>query len=251
MADKDVQYEASNIFGLNSNFKGSGSTTDGTSTNPQVQDELGNVSCERVIQDRTDYTWSGQYCGSDFVGDLGTFLTEFGNVQNGKLVDSVSITFTSADYVSIDVNGHNHDVNAHEAGLAVGYCDVSDFLPHEIGESFASFTGFGVPDFGVTLGDNATPSGATVTFSFGTHDDKVDESGDHFVGKNITPRAELTIDFVGIPTSNTTTLLDADWVANTNDMLGCVTDTVSQSDSNTDVDTFALTAHAHPALATA
>lgn len=249
MADASIDLQASNLFSLNSNFKTSTSGTSETSNNVTVMDELGNVSCERNIFDITSYSQSAGYCGSDFIGDLGTFLTEFGNVQGGKIVTGVTVNMTAGEYCTIDVEGHNHDQNAHAAGLNIGYADVSDFMPHELTEAFNAWNGFGVPDFGVTVGSDASPASATVTFAM-NHVDQMDEAGKHLVGKNITPRCELSMDFSGIPTSNTTTLLDADFAANTNTMLGAIADSVDSNDSNSEFDTFALVAHAHTSLAT-
>ena len=86
--------------------------------------------------------------------------------------------------------------------------------------------------------------------SFGSHNDIVDEQGQHLAGRNITPRAELSIDFEGIPTSSTKALLNADFNSNINAMLGAIADTIDKNDSNTEFDTFNATAHAHTTLAT-
>lgn len=250
MADATIDLQASNLFSLHANFKTTGSTTSVPLTTAAANDELGNVACQRNIADMTNYTQNAVYCGSDFITDLGTFLTKFGDVQGSKVVAGLNINMTAAGYVTVDITGHNHGTNAHAAGLTMGYADVSDFLPHEVGEAFASWDGFGVPDFGITLGDNASPSSASVSFSM-DHKDAQDEEGAHLVGKNITPRCELSMDFQGIPTSNTATLLEADFGALTNDMLVPLVDSVDSSDSNADFDTFSFTAHANPLLATA
>lgn len=250
MADATIDLQASNLFSLGANFKTSSSGTSVQSNNVTVMDEKGNVSCETNIFDITSYSQSAGYCGSDFVADLGTFLTQFGDAQGSKCVTGLTINMTAGEYCTIDVEGHNHASNAHAAGLTLGYADVSDFLPHEVAEAFAAWNGFGVPDFGVTLGDNASPSSATVSFAM-NHVDQVDEQGQHLVGKNITPRCELSMDLSGIPTSNTTTLLDADFGANTNDMLDAVADSTDTNDSNSEFDTFSFVAHAHTSLAVA
>lgn len=250
MADAVIDLQSTNLFGLGANFKTQSSGTSDTSTNVTVTDELGNVSCERNIEDIINYSQSAQYCGDDFIGDLGTFLTQFGNVQNSKLVTGLTINMTAGDYCTVDIEGHNHDTNPHEAGLTVGYADVSDFLPHELTEAFNGWDGFGVPGFGVTVGANASPNSATATFSV-NHVDQIGEDGQHLVGKNITPRCELSMDFNGVPTSNTKPLLNADFAANTNAMLGAITDDTDANDSNSEFDTFAFTAHAHTNLAVA
>lgn len=250
MADAAVVIEASNLFSLAAAFKTQSSGTTEESNGVTVLDEFGNVSCERVITDITTYTQSSQYCGTDFITDLGDFLLKFGDVHGGKCLTGLTVNMTAGEYCSVDMEGHNHTANAHAAGLTLGYADVSDFLPHEITEAFVAWNGFGVPDFGITVGADASPSSATATFSM-THVDQIDEQGAHLVGKNITPRCELTIDFSGIPTSNTFTLLDVDFAANTNNMLGALTDSTDANDANTEFDSFSLTAHAHTDLETA
>jgi len=268
MADAVVDYQASSIFGLGANFHCQASTTSTPSTPSTAMDNVGNVECETITTDITSYSQEAMYCGSDFMGDFvdtsGTpvsFLENFGCTFNSKLVDSISINMTKGEKCTVSISGHNHDTNPHDGGatptgatradaLALGIADVSDFLPHEVAEAFNGWDGFGVPDFGITTGDNATPASASVTFSFGTHADEVDEAGKHFVGKNITPKCELSMEFTGVPTSNTAALLNTDFDGNTNDMLGCVVDSVDLSDGNTSADTFAFVAHAYTDLAT-
>jgi hypothetical protein len=250
MADAAVNLEASNLFGLHANFNTTASTTSVVETNVAVNDEVGNVECQRNIADITNYTQSASYCGSDFVADMGTFLTKFGDLQTIGVVTGLTVNMTASGYVTIDITGHQHATNAHAAGLTLGYADVSDFFPHEVGEAFEAWDGFGVPDFGVTLGADSSFASASVTFSM-NHVDQMDEAGDHLVGKNITPRCELSADFVGVPTSNTAALLEADFDANTNDMLVPLVDSTDTNDSNSDFDTFAFAAHANTDLAIA
>ena len=251
MADAVVALEAENLFGLPSGFNTSASTTNVVETNVAVNDEVGNVECQRNIADITNYTQNASYCGSDFVGDLATFLTQFGNFQTIGVVTGLTINMSAGEYVTVDITGHQHAANAHAAGLTLGYADVSDFLPHEAGEAFVAWDGFGIPsEYSVTVGANSSASSASVSFTM-SHTDQMDESGDHLVGKNITPRCELSMDFVGIPTSNTPTLLEADFDVNTNDMLVPLVDSTDTNDSNSDFDTFAFAAHANTDLATA
>lgn len=254
MADATIDLQASNLFSLGAEFKTQSSGTNTATTNVLVQDETGNVSCETNIQDIINYSQSAQYCASgtaDFVGDLGTFLTQFGNVQNSKVVTGLTINMTAGEYCSIDIEGHNH-INAHTAGLDLGYADVSDFLPHELTESFYQWDGFGVPDFRiVTTSGGASPVSATVTFAM-NHVDQIDEEGQHLVGKNITPRCELSMEFSGI-IDNTdlsgVTSIEGDLRANTNAMLTPYADSKDSNDSNSDFDSFSFTAHAHTTLA--
>ena len=250
MADASVALEATNLFGLPASFNTTSSTTNVVETNVAVNDEVGNVECQRNISDITNYTQSASYCGSDFVGDMGTFLTKFGDVQTIGVVTGLSISLSASGYVTIDITGHQHAANAHSAGLTLGYADVSDFFPHETGEAFLAWDGFGIPDdYDITVGATSSASSASVSFSM-NHVDQADESGDHLVGKNITPRCELSMDFVGIPTSNTAALLEGDFDNATSDMLSPLVDSLDTNDSNSDFDTFAFTAHANTDLAT-
>lgn len=258
MAEPVVALEATNLFGLPAGFNTIDSSTSLKKTNVQALDEVGNVACQRSVGEQTEYSQTANYCGTDFVTDLDTFLTKFGDVQNSKVVTGLTISMTAGGYATVQVTGHNHGTHAHAAGLGTGYADVSDFLPHNAAvvspahpaEPFYAWDGFGVPNFGVTTGDDATPASASVTFSM-THVDINDENGDHFSGKNITPKCELKMDFEGIPTSNTATLLETDFGVHIGDMLTPLVDSTDSSDSNSKFDTFSFTAHANPLLATA
>jgi len=251
MADAVVDLQATNIFGLNANFNTSGSTTTPTKTRTEVLDESGNVACARLVGDIEEVTQSGiMYCGTDFVGDLATFLTTFGDVQNDWLVTAINISMTAGAPATMDITGHNHVTNAHVTGVSIGQADVSDFLPHEVTEAFAAWDGNNVPDFGITLGTTATPSSATVGFAM-NHVDTPDTNGDHFVGKNTTPRCTLSMDFSGIPTSSTAAALEVDLKANTNNMLDPLVMPVALSDSNTAHDTSSFTCEANADLITA
>lgn len=347
MADAIISLEASKgIFCLYTEFKSETVTVTKPTTNVAVNSRVGDVSCERNIEDITTYSQTVKYCGSDLVGDLGLLLTAFGGTfeysdpqgypgvitvagagepgydgdyeyaalystatklaygkdNNNKLVGydifsggweildnsgfpismytnpsadylppetgwvvasggsspaptisydgfgdvcltGLTINMNAGDYCSVEVAYHNHEINPHILG-DTSWADVSDFLPHEVGEAFEGWDGFGVPDFGITNGADSSPASATATFSM-NHVEQIDEQGNHLVGTNITPRCELSMEFGGIPTSNTIALLNADYAANTNAMLGAITDSVDFNDSNSDFDSFSLVAHAN------
>ena len=267
MSDAALELEADNIFAVGPNFKTTASTTGGVETNVAVNDEVGNVTCQRNIEDITNSTQSSIYCGSDFMADLVdtrtapvSFLENFGCTFGGIILTGLTVNMSAQGYATVDFTGHNHDENAHDGGLtptgatradalALGIADVSDFMPHEVAEAFNGWDGFGVPDFGIAVGADASPASASVTFSV-NHVDVMDEQGDHLSGKNITPRCELSMDFVGIPTSNTGTLLEADFDGNTNDMYVPLVNSEDRNTSNSEFKTFAFTAHANTNIAT-
>lgn len=241
MADPSVDILASDLFAMHANFNPQPNTTTVALDEKTTLDAYGNGACSRTTGDITEVTQSFTYCGSDFMTDIGTFLTEFGNVQNSQVITSLAINMTAADYATVDITGHNHTTNAHAAGLAIGHADVSGALPDGVGEAFENWDGFGVPDFEVGVGSNSTPASATITFTM-NHVDEYDEAGDHFVGKNITPRSELTMDFTGIPTSNTPASLEVVLSAPTGAPDWYVTSTDS-NESNEEFDTFAFSAY--------
>ena len=243
----EVPIQASNIFAFNAAFNTQSSSEDSATNNKPQNDERGNVSCQRNVGEKTEYTQNLDYCGNDLISDLGEHLTEFGNVFGAGVLTQLVINMTAGEPCTIDASGHQHPVNPHLSDIYTGYADVGDFLPHEIGESFFGWDGFGVPDFGIATGTDATPSSATVTFTV-EHKDSDQASGEHFTGKNITPRCELSLEFEGTPTSNTRTLIDFDMDSNVNAMLGAETDSIAKSDANAEFDTFGFVAHANPSI---
>lgn len=238
MADATIDLQASNLFSLHTNFKTSSSGTSVQSNNVTVMDESGNVSCETNIFDITNYTQSAGYCGADFDTDAGTFLTQFGNVQGSKAVTGFTINASAGGYCTVDVEGHNHDENAHAAGLTIGYADMSTLVSGIVG---TSWNGFGVPNgAAIDLGTPATASPISMTLSLAmNHVDQIDEAGDHLVGKNITPRLELSYDFSGIPADDTVAELETALGT------GWSVDSIDTNDSNSEFDSFSFTAHAH------
>lgn len=253
MSEATIAMEASDLLSLHANFKPQGSTTVTPSKTIEALDELGNIACQRTIEDVINYTNSFTYCGTDFVGDLGTALSTFGALSNGKIITQMTANLTAENYVKVDFTFHNHIANAHAA--SVGTCNMVAMFPNHAAivspakpaEAFYLWDGFGVPNFGVTVGANASPKSATVTLSL-DHKDAQDQAGEHLIGKSMTPRAELKMDFEGIPTSNTKALLVADFALNFGLLLSPVISDISTSDSNTAFDSFIFTAKATPAL---
>jgi hypothetical protein len=228
MADAVVDLAATDVFALGGNFHAQRSSSIHSEQPAQVLDALGNSQCETMIDAKTDYEADYEYCNvSPAIGtDLGAFLTSFGAVSDGKLVTSLEIGFSAGKQATVKLKGHNHDTNAHATGT--GVANVSEAVP--------ATSGFGVPTFaGVTTGTVSTPIEATLTFEM-NHVDKVGSAGTHFVGKNITPKATLTVKYQGVPS-----------VAQP--MTGWTTDTYGPADDNKDFDTYIVTAHRYFDLA--
>lgn len=230
MADKSVDLGGSNLFGLGANFHAQSSESPHQRDASNILDASGNVECETMINNRTEYTNNFAYCNAtpDIKTDLATILTTFGAVADSKLQTATTINFSAGEYATVDITGHNHDNNAHSASVA-GVADVSAAVP--------AGAGFGVPDFGLTVGADSTPISASIAFSL-NHIDENDANGEHWVGKNTTVRAELNLELLGLPTSQTVAAIETD-------LTGWTVDTNGPADGNQELDRFIITAHRH------
>lgn len=189
-----VGFEATNLFAAAAQFFASASESKTISDQSNMKDAVGNIECETMINGRTEYRNTFNYCNAaPAIGtDLATLLTKFGDVHDSKKVTELTVTFKAGEYAVVEIVGHNHDANAHAAGTTDGYADASALIP--------SGAGFGVPTWtGQNAGSNSSAIEATLRL-FCTHHDRVGAAGTHFVGNSITFGAELTIKWVGVPT---------------------------------------------------
>jgi len=231
MADKSVSIGGSSLFAANATYffpQSSESPHQRDAAN--MLDGSGNVQCETMINNRTEYTNSYAYCnGTPAIGtDLSTLLSAFGAVADSKLQTALTINFTAGAYATVDITGHNHDNNEHTLSVS-GVADVSGAVP--------ASSGFGVPSYGLTVGADSTPISSTLSFSL-NHIDENDADGEHWVGTNTTVRAELTLELLGLPTSQTVAAIEGDltdWTVDTN----------GGTDGNQELDHFIITAHQH------
>jgi hypothetical protein len=232
MADAAVGLNATDLFALGGNFSAQNSSTMTMLDRAMMLDANGNQQCETMINQRDEVTVSYAYCNAvpDIKTDLATFLTKFGDVQGGYLITGLTINFAAGEYATVDITGHQHNANAHAAGVAIGYSDVSASVPAN--------AGYGVPTMtGVTLGANATPISTSITLSM-NHIDVINATGAHFVGKNLTPTAEISVQYQGVPTT-------------AQPFTGWTTDSYGGSDGNSEFDTYDVTAHRYFDLAAA
>jgi len=228
MADKSVDLGGSNLFGLGANFHAQSSESPHNRDMANMLDASGNNECETGINNRTEYSNSFAYCNGtpDIKTDLGTIASKFGAVTDSKAPTDMTINFAAGEYATLDISGHNHDNNPH-TWTTDNYSDMSTAIP--------AGAGFGCPDFGLTLGTDATPISATLTFSL-NHIDEQDADGEHWVGKNTTPRCELSLETLGLPTSQTVAAIEGD-------LTGWTVDTNGPADGNQELDRFIITAH--------
>ena len=117
----------------------------------------------------------------------------------GMALTDLAITYATGEVPQIALTGHNHTANPHTTDLNTK--DITGAIPS---------TGFGVPDFGVTTGTDATPSSASQSFNI-EHIDIPDVDGSHLHGANTDKvTMALGVNFVGTPTSETETALETD-----------------------------------------
>ena len=231
MASPSNTMEATNLFGLGANFNPQTSNSDLRLDAANIMDAKGNNECESMVNERTEYANPYAYCNAtpEIVTDLATVLTKFGDVHDSKKIDTLTITFEKGQYATLDIAGHNHTDNPHVAGLPDGYCDVSssDVIP--------AGSGFGVPDWTLVLGDNASPISASIAFS-GNHIDREGTDGNHWQGKTTTYRADLTLTVEGVPTSITVAAVETD-------LTGWTVDSINATDGNQDFDGYVFALH--------
>jgi len=213
-------------FGAGANFHEQRSTTTIEEKTTFILDAAGNKECETDGLDTlTRYENEYAYCNAspDIVTDLGVLLTEFGDLHGSAKVDELNIHFEEGQYATVTIRGHQHAESAHvdDEGLA----DVS-------GCGLPADAGFGVPLLtGQVLGADASGISLDLTFRC-THVDRTGADGNHFAGKSVTFRGDVSETFLGIPTTPEAT--------------GYSTDSKSDAtgnDSNVDFDEFTYTAH--------
>ena len=110
MAAPSNTMEATNLFGLGANFNPQTSNADLREDAANIMDATGNIECETMVNERTEYSNSFAYCNGtpDIKTDLATLLTKFGDVHDSKKVDTLTINFEKGQYATVDIAGHNH-----------------------------------------------------------------------------------------------------------------------------------------------
>lgn len=196
-AEPSIGWAPSDLFAAHSDLHEQTSSSVETSETVIMRDALGNVECEKLgLNTITEYSNSYGYCAGspDIESALGTLLTTFGAVFSAKLPLQIVVNFASGEWATVDVTGHQHAENLHMAGAT----DTVN-LTTGSGDLIPSSSGFGVPTWpGMTLGSDCAAVAATLTCTM-EHVDTQDGAGDHFVGKNMTPKAELSLEFIGTP----------------------------------------------------
>jgi len=232
MADTVVPFGASDLFALPAAFNEQNSSTTVTRERDVNLDASGDLACESAeFNVTTNYSSTYQYCGTTLVTDALTekVFTEFGDVLDSKLVDSIEVSFGNKTQPEITISGHNHSVNPHLLDT-LRHFDISAIVPDAGGVGVPAVTG-------VTVAATNAPQSASISAAF-EHMDVEGADGDHFGGENRTCIVTLSMSGVG-PASGIT--LASPWVA----------DDVGDEDANTDPDSFSIAAHQYVDFAAA
>jgi hypothetical protein len=171
----------------------------------------------------TDWPWEATYAligGSSGVNPAPTIAAP-------PIITGCNINATAGQYVTLQLTGHNHPERVHGS-------DVRGFnLSTELAE-LASWDGFGVPDMGVTTGNDASPTSLSISITC-PHQDVNDADGTHLIGYNQPPKIDINMGFEGIPTSKTEAAIETD--------SGFIVDSVDESSANSAFKTFAFSGH--------
>jgi len=218
MADKTVVIEGTDLLSFGANFSTQSSSSSAMQDYAQALDSLGNSECEAALNNRTEYSQEVVYCNASptLVAHLATFLTTFGQVQNAKAVDTLSIMFAPGEHATISATAHNHDSNEH---TALNSADISTVIP--------ASSGLGVPDIWANSNTDATPVSVTVSASM-NHVDRNGATGEHWFGQSVTFRVDVTAEYINVPVLTTT---------------GWSIDSEDSTDENQDGDGYSITAH--------
>ena len=200
----------------------------------------GDNSCEAGPLDVSkQYTAEYLYCGADIKTDTGLLASAFGTITNGIFVDTVSISWSNTAQPALSVTGHQH---FDAAGGTSGYQHTTGAENKYAWDGALPATGgvgIGVLAGNYSVAAAAIPTGVTAITDLSlsasaNHTDVLGSDGLHFAG--ISTGAVLTLNASGIGLYSEITL-GSNWATTVDDY--------DVSDSNSDFDTWSLTAHLH------
>ena len=182
MADKAVEFGASEGFGAFAGWKSLGTTKNTTKQRAVAHDDSGEEAASNMHDEKEEVT-SKYECNSD----TNTIPSELGALVNGYILTSIAIETSAEGPAQMTLTGHNHTENPHAASPALKKA------AHEITVPKA----FGVTDFlGDSDGTNDSAIASSVTISC-DHADQNDGDGDHLVGENHGGKIEAKTTYCG------------------------------------------------------
>lgn len=182
MADKAIDYGASEGFGAFAGWEAQNTTAGTNKTRAVALDDSGEEAAS-TLHDEIQEVSSSYVCNND----TNTIPDKIGDLVNGLILTSIAIRTRPDGYAEMTLTGHNHTKNAHAASPAL------KTATHGITLAKA----FGVTDFlGDSDGTNDSAISGEVTISC-EHSDQNDGDGDHLVGENHGGKIEAKTQYCG------------------------------------------------------
>jgi hypothetical protein len=182
----------------------------------------------------TTWPWEATFTPVNSGASPAPSVTALGKAEFSALPTSISVNFTAVQYPEITITGHNHVSLPHST--VANTSNIAGLFPA---------SGFGVPSFGVTLGD-ASPVAASLTIAI-DHFDVPNADGTHLHGENTKNiSGGLSVSFVGIPTTATEaaieTAVKADFATNGITVDHFLVGSTDKNTTNQDFESFAFNA---------
>jgi hypothetical protein len=182
MADKNIDYGASEGFGAFAGWEAQNTDDATNKTRAVALDDQGEEVASKLHDEKQEVT-SVYVCNND----TNTVPTEIGALVNGLILTSIAFNSTPDGYVKMTLTGHNHAANAHAASPALKKAAHGITVPKA----------FGVTDFlGDSDGANDSAISGDVTISC-EHADQNDKDGNHLVGENHGGKIEAKTAYCG------------------------------------------------------
>jgi len=192
MADKVINYGASEGFGAFAGWESHGTEDTTNKTRAVATDDKGDEVASDLHDERQEV--SGDYeCNND----TNEIPADIGDLVNSLILTSLNISTAEGRAATMALAGHNHANNAH--------ADTPALRKGTHGITLAKC--FGATDFlGGTAGDNASCIEGSVAITC-EHADQNDGDGDHLVGENYGAKIEARSVWAGVPS----VVADAGW----------------------------------------
>ena len=225
MTDAVVSMAAVDDFDLGGNFIAQSSTKTISQDHGEMLKANGDIQkYSFVFNVLTSYSTAYKFNADT---GLGAALPNIGSVENGYMIDSISISTSPDNYPEITIAGHNHAENAH-ADDRVEYAIPADIQSILTGA-------WGVYDFFNKSSATVCATSSSYTIQM-THVDVECQDGNHFVGNNVSGNEEASVTYVGNAATPTT-------LAN-----GWVVDSTENGKQNQEMDSSTITASRPVAL---
>lgn len=213
MADKYVDLEATDRFDLGGLFVAQTSSLSSDLSHAKMKKANGDYQKFSDTFNITETVNVSYEYNAD--SGLSNDLPFIGSIQNGWSITSINVETATGEYPKINIEGHNHSVNPHDAVNQLNQYGVTLVIDGALGAD--DFAGLAV----TALADACIQS-SSYTLSV-NHVDAECGGGDHFVGQQIEGMEAITCNYIGLIGDKT--------------LIGWTVTNYGDDDSNADFDT--------------